>query len=656
MIFVFSCTNKTNIEDIVYETNNVVAGNELVHTVENRIIEKHQTSNITTDITPVRIKEMSGVINQIVSKMKFEKITGTVDLIISMDTSGSMKDEIAFLKTNLKKFIEDINRNLELHLTFVWAENNAANSKYFQSPCYAFSASDAQATHDGKVAQANAYIDAIEIGVNPKQGESPIYWGIKAYAEDTKSCFRNEAHKFLFLMSDEDERPMGDAGSSTPNATEKQNYITTLNGAGIKAYGVIHSGTAKFIKDVVIATAGAYYPFPSNATDLAVSLQSFATDINKIVTGYNISQDPLLDESLEVYINGTAKTAADYTLANDKMNVQFNSGAVEGVAKDSDLLFKFTKVEDTIISIPNASEVKVKVDNGEVNDCAVKEGSSYNLWNCIKDKLVNKASVTYTIYYYNDKETVSLNEYAPTDKTQLKVKLNDTELADGEFTYNGKLVTLEHTKVPYADGDTLSVTYHHENISGGQFSLNLVSPVKVNSIKFNNSEVSEECFDFEMWNPILTIYDCNNIISSVENFDVLINYNTATNEDFEIKIPDDYIDGSDMKVEEMGKGVMTLSTDYSIDAKNSLSKISLQKKQSFIGKQFKVTYLDAKSLEIVLNHRLSDKSWIEVYLNDKVMDKSLYHVRNSKPFAVILNATGGIKLGDKIVVKYSKIQ
>ncbi|MBN1551237.1 hypothetical protein JW979_07200 [bacterium] len=574
----FSCKNEFQIGDVKQTIDKSLGtsvsynfpGDEIFRkeTLDDKLKSYSQTIDYETLLT-----DNPKYIKQRINQLKIGETQAKVDLVISVDTSGSMSTEIVALKTNLQKFIEivagcqdvsgslvcDSQKSIDLHLRFTHATGNSSKTPgtHYVSRCFVFPGTNINT----EMTAAKNYITSLSTS---EDGESPIYWAIQTFKEDqaggtnpsdytldmldTAQCFRDDAYKYLFAMTDEDEHEPWDSSSGTEplNNRDPAEYIDYLHNNSISLYTVVHD-TASYILLSIIPTMQAAqlvnvqrYTFPGSDSELATQLENFGRDIIETVAGYAIDTDPVEPESLTVFIEGNPITqGTDYTVTSDHTMIQINDTLLRTLNKDDDLTIKYLKPDDFTVRVSTVNgdgrdlghvfKTRINVcstlidppgsgagsgtcpgsgsgSSVTLQDCAVITSPSgenvdeLNLWNCIKNTNMsaeNKLGFwSLAVHFLRDKLYLPIGNNPPAEKSDI----NFTRNSIPETTYNiieengEKLIQLNHSSISYEVGDTIRAAYVDENalscdLYEGTFNqtdscVELTTPIGIKTVQY----------------------------------------------------------------------------------------------------------------------------------------------------------------------------
>jgi len=235
-----------------------------------------------------------------IDKIEFTQAVGTsfipedkADLIISVDSSETMSDDKDDVIAYMNDFLDILPDTIDLRI----AVANATAPEYVVE-CHSYNAGlideDPLLTSD----EIKADID-----LHPDIVESPIYWGLRAVEENTATylpaepdepCFRDDIIKFLFVVSDEDERDYGACGQNCPTIFDNDidDYLGRLRSKKIHVF----SATEPYPMGEVIRHISTYswgYSFDISS-GFGTIMQSLA---DKIAQGYTVT---IYDEG-EIY-------------------------------------------------------------------------------------------------------------------------------------------------------------------------------------------------------------------------------------------------------------------------------------------------------------------------------------------------------------------
>ena len=285
-----------------------------------------------------------------------------VDLVISVDNSYSMLDNQIQLGNSFDSFVANLDSTVDLHLSIVTSDSASPRGRSCFTSSYFYQIPNVIRT----------------IGVDGSIFERPLEFGYEAIFNSSAACFRAGAHKFIFLVTDEDER----------KATEDESidlwlqnwFIDQLNNHNINLFTVTDNYDDVALSNIVNNVGGTNYSIYGN---YGVFLADFADDINLTTLTYSFSSDELADEidpeSVAVFLKPTGSSQYEtmqmagykhklHLPAKSRLTIK-NESYLQGYdgIKINYSLYNTIKNNNRIIAIPTIplfeDKIEVLVDN-----------------------------------------------------------------------------------------------------------------------------------------------------------------------------------------------------------------------------------------------------------------------------------------------------
>jgi len=397
------------------------------------------------------------------------RASGTLDLLIVVDNSGSMSEEQSNLSSKLAPLLSFVSAS-DWRVGVVTTDPNDGCLRGL------ISKSDQAAS--------STFTQAVQAGIKGSGNERGILQavnGLKGECNPGGSWLRPQSTVGVLIVSDEDNCSDGKGCGTDPwaQANYLTDYLHSIRQPGINArvYGLIGHPSLTSTQCKTMASKANQYAAAISETggtwgsicdaDYSATLQAISQDISVILlTQFTLKHVPL-NGALKVYFNDVEQTSG-YTIHENI--VEFSVAPAAGVEVRFDYQFNAIPPKTSfVLKDPGAAgHLKVFLDGVETKAFRFDAGS-----NSIVFEQAPLVSSIKAVYRRADTMTTEFSIGSFLDMTGLSVMVNGQALPAGAYSYRPAdgMVVLQSTPADNAD-----VVITFEKISAEQLHFPLLLP------------------------------------------------------------------------------------------------------------------------------------------------------------------------------------